>query len=156
MSHNSSRPGLTRPLTALTAALVIAVTATVATASGTLAGKAPPTILFETASPSCDYLGDQVRAVVGLRFEGNGRWVYAEAKAVVVDGADNRYVGDLFAANRYDMKSASHARAPGLPVPASIGPFRTWFEVRPVDRRGAPLQDAWTKSGPYACPPAGR
>lgn len=155
MSHDSSRPGLTRPLTALTAALVIAVTATVATAAGTLAGKAPPRVLFETASPSCDYLGDRVRAVVGLRFEGKGRWVYAEAKAVVTDGAGNRYERHLFAANRYDMKSASHARTPGLPLPTSIGPVKTWFEVRPVDRRAMPLEDDWTPSGPYTCPPAG-
>jgi hypothetical protein len=155
MSHDSSHPGLTRPLTALTAALVIAVTATAATAAGTLAGKAPPTISFETASPSCDYLEDQVRAVVGLRFEGKGRWAYAEAKAVVTDGAGNSDEGHLFAANRYDMKSASHARISGPPVPTSIGPVTTWFEVRPVDRRGMPFQDDWTESGPYTCPRAG-
>jgi hypothetical protein len=154
MSHDASHPGLTRPLTALTAALVIAVTATVATAAGTLAGKAPPSVSFETASPSCDYLGDHVRAVVGLRLEGKGRWAYAEAKAVATDAAGKRHVGHLFAANRYDMKSASHARTPGPPVPASTGPVETVFEVRPVDRRGMPLQDVWMESDPYTCPRA--
>ena len=105
--------------------------------------------MFDTATPACDYLGGQVRAVVDLGFDGRGRWVHVEAKAIATDAAGNSYSGHLFTSLKYDMKTLTPTF--GVPVPTANGPVTTRFYVRPLDRRGTPLEPVWSESDPYTC-----
>jgi hypothetical protein len=153
MPHDTTHPGLARPLTALVFALIIALSATAATAAAALAVKEPPTINFATATPGCDYLGDEVAAIVNLGFDGKGRWTYVEAKAVATDAAGTTFDGPLIDGDKYDM----HMSTPlfGVQVSTSNGSVTTKILVRLLDRRGTPLQEAWTESPSYTCPETG-
>ena len=148
MSRNTTRPGLARPLTTLGVALITASIATTAIAGVALAGKAAPTPLFGQ-DVECVTGGNKVNPMVGIGFDGKGRWTRAQIEAVAVAKDGETWTGRPYFTERLDMRSFTLVQ--GVAVDAGRGPFDVTFSVRPVDRNDMPLVEDWTEAT-YTCP----